>query len=137
MIFWIVCIALVISLIILSVCIKTDFSDLLEFASVIVAVISTVVVIFMLICIVISHVGIDGQIEANQQRYDSLVYQAKNHLFDDIHVSKKQLTDQITEWNADLAKNKKFQRDPWIGIFYPDIYDEFEFIPIELLGGDK
>ena len=99
-----------------------------------VSCISGIAVLFMLIAIVICHVGIEAEIEANNQRYDSLVYQAEARLYEnDNDVGKKDLANQIQEWNEDLAINKALQNDFWVGIFIPDIYDEFEFIPMSVL----
>ena len=35
---------------------------------------------------------------------------------------------QIQDWNTDLAYRKTIQRNFWVGIYYPNVYDEFEFI---------
>lgn len=76
-------------------------------------------------------------IEANKQRYESLVYQAENNLYEnDNDLGKKDLADQIQNWNEDLASGKALQNDLWVGIFFPDIYDEFEFIPMSVLGSE-
>ena len=96
--------------------------------------ISGIAVLFMMIAIVICHVGIEAEIEANKQRYDALVYQAETRRYEnDNDVGKKDLANQIQEWNEDLARGKALQNDFWVGIFIPDIYDEFEFIPMSVL----
>lgn len=38
--------------------------------------------------------------------------------------------DEIREWNEDLAYRKAIQRNFWVGIYYPNIYDNLEFIPL-------
>lgn len=99
--------------------------------------ISGIAVLFMLIAIFISNVSAKPEIEANKQRYDSLIYQAENSLYEnDNDVGKKDLANQIQEWNEDLAINKALQNDFWVGIFIPDIYDEFEFIPMTVFGSE-
>jgi hypothetical protein len=76
----------------------------------------------------------EGYIAANEQRYESLVYQAENNLYDnDNDIGKKELVNQIQEWNEDLANAKAMQRDFWVGVFYPDIYDNFEYIPMNII----
>jgi len=131
MIFWIPCIVLAL-LILFIFTIGKRCDDDLRSCVIIAACILTAIILVSAIGIVIEHVGNDGYIAKMQTRYDSLLYQAEN-----LNVGKKRLADQITEWNEDLANNKKLQRDPWVGIFKANIYDEFEFIPIELLGGNK
>lgn len=134
MLFWITLTILLFSIMITLISIKKDW----EIAKMIGAGIATAaavicfVMIFVMVC---GHLGNDGYVASMHHRYDSLVYQAENHLYDDdIHVSKKELANQITSWNEDLAKGKINQRDLWIGIFVPDIYDEFEFIDISIIG---
>lgn len=137
MIFWILCIALVLGTAFMFTIGKRCDDDLLSCITIVTGIL-TAIVLVSTACIIIEHTGNDGYIAKLQTRYDSLLYQAENHLFDDdINVSKKQLADQITEWNEDLASNKNLQRDPWVGIFKANIYDEFKFIPIELLGGNQ
>lgn len=36
--------------------------------------------------------------------------------------------DEIREWNGDLAYCKEIQRNFWVGIYYPNVYDNLEFI---------
>ena len=105
--------------------------------SMVASCISGISVLFMLIAILICHVEIEAEIEANKQRYDSLVYQAEARLYEnDNDVGKKDLANQIQEWNEDLAINKALQNDFWVGIFIPNIYDEFEFIPMSVLSSE-
>ena len=105
--------------------------------SMVASVISGIAVLFMLIAIFITNVSAKPEIEANKQRYDSLVYQSEARLYEnDNDVGKKDLANQIQEWNEDLARGKAMQNDFWIGIFIPDIYDEFEFIPMSVLSSE-
>lgn len=90
--------------------------------------------LFVMIAVAVcnNHIGIDADIAAFEQRYESLAYQLENNLYDnDNDLGKKELYDEIRYWNEDLARRKELQRDPWIGVFYPDIYDRFEFIELE------
>ena len=134
MIFWITLYAFVLYLVL-----AIAFYDSYDYGwigviSMVASVISGIAVLFMLIAIVICHVGIEAEIEANKQRYDSLVYQAETRLYEnDNDVGKKDLADQIQNWNEDLARGKALQNDFWVGIFIPNIYDEFEFIPMSVL----
>lgn len=41
------------------------------------------------------------------------------------------LIKDIREWDSELLRKKNAQNDPWVGIYYPDIYDQFEFIALE------
>lgn len=101
-----------------------------EYAAWIASVILGIVVLFMSIFIIDTHVGVEADIAANKQIYASLVYQYENDVYDndDDVIGKKQLYDQIQEWNKDLAKYKAKEKDFWVGIFYPNIFGQFEFI---------
>lgn len=137
MLFWITLIVLLFSIMIMLISAKKNW-DAVNFIGIGLTVTTVVLCVIMIFVMAVRHLGNDGYVASMHHRYDSLVYQAENHLYDDdIHVSKKALADQITSWNEDLAENKTNQKDLWIGIFVPDIYDEFEFIPIELIGGDQ
>lgn len=93
-------------------------------------------VVISLIVFIVNYCSIDGDIARNMQRYESLVYQLENDIYDnDNDIGKRELMVDIQEWNESLAANKANQSNFWIGIYIPDIYDNFEFI--ELKGGSK
>ena len=131
MIFWITLIATVVFTVL-----AIAFFDSLDFEwvsmlSAIIAVIAGIAFVIMLIFVIANNVGVEASIEANKQRYESLIYQAENNLYEnDNDFGKKELANQIQEWNEDLANGKALQDDFWVGIFYADIYDEFDFIPM-------
>lgn len=100
-----------------------------SFAGIIAGIIAVVV---SLCIIAINYCGVDGEIAANQARYESLVYQYENNLYDnDNDLGKKELMNQIQEWNEDLARNQENQDNLWIGIYIPNVFDQFDFINLE------
>lgn len=102
----------------------------LEHAIWIASVILGIVVLIMGICIIEAHIPAEARVEQYQMRYESLLYQYENDVYDgdDDVVGKRDLYTDIEYWNSDLAYRKRIQRDFWIGIFHPNIYDQFEFI---------
>ena len=102
---------------------------------IIMSIILGVVFLVMSGCMIADYACKDVTIETNKQIYNSLTYQLENNLYDnDNDIGKKELYNQVQEWNTDLAKRKRLQRNFWVGIFYPNIYDNFDFIKY---GGDK
>lgn len=92
------------------------------------ALICTIAFLISSIFIITSYTGQQAKIEKNQKIYESLVYQYNNNIYEDSVLGKKELYDQIQEWNEDLAYYQNIQDDFWIGIYYPNIFDQFEFI---------
>ena len=91
-----------------------------------------IVLAVVVIIAMVANISTDGFIESSKQRYNSLVYQLENNLYDnDNDLGKKELYNQIQDWNEDLAKGKALQNDFWLGAFYPDVYDQFDFIELE------
>lgn len=79
-----------------------------------------------------SYIHADANVAKYQQRYESLTYQYENDFYNnDNDVGKYELVSQIEYWNTDLAYRKTIQRDFWLGIYYPNIYDQFEFIKLD------
>ena len=138
MIFWITLIAVVVFAVLAIVLFDSWAFEWVSMLSTIISVIAGIAFVIMLIVVIDNNVGIEASIEANKQRYESLVYQAENNLYEnDNDLGKKDLVNQIQEWNEDLARGKILQNDFWVGIFYADIYDEFDFIPMTVLDGAK
>lgn len=91
-----------------------------------------VTLLVMVFILAFNYIGADGEKAANEVRYESLMTQYENKYYEnDNDVGKKELVKEIQEWNEDLAKNKKMQRNFWVGIFYPNIYDDYKMITLE------
>lgn len=126
MIFWIVVILMVIA-----IALGFIFDDWFEIWAGISAF-RFVVAAIMLIVLISNNVGSDAKIAEYQARYDSLVYQYENDIYDnDNDLGKRDLMEDIEAWNTDLAYHKQIQRNFWVGIFYPNIYDYFDFIELQ------
>ena len=135
MIFWISLLGLVIGIVLVvlyDTC--TLRSDVWNIIGCVLLVFGIVAVLICCIILVTNYLGVDGQVASYQQQYESLTYQHENNLYDnDNDLGKKELLNEIQDWNTDLAWRKANQRDFWIGIFIPNIYDQFEFIPLSLI----
>lgn len=69
--------------------------------------------------------------EYNTER-QSLIYQLENNLYDnDNDLGKKDLYDQITEYNKDVVSGRELHDKFLTACFYPDIYDDLELIQFD------
>ena len=99
--------------------------------------ISTVIMVALIVALIIILVN-SGTVEADtlklQNRYDTLYYQVSNNMYNnDNEVGKKELIDQIMEWNGDIITRKLYSKSIWLNWFYPIDYDQFELIPLEMI----
>ena len=130
MLFWLVVLSIVICLG-LAVYLEKRFCDY-SGPFLVIAIIGFIVAIIMLIVIIIENTNVDAYVAENQMRYEMLVYQYENNIYDnDNDLGKRDLMEDIQEWNEDLAYYREAQDDFWVGIFHPNVYDQFEFIELK------
>lgn len=93
---------------------------------------SGIIAIIMLIAIICAHLGTDAKVELWREQYKALTYKLESgKCRDEFGLLSKEIIDEIQNWNQDVVYNKSIQKDFWIGVFYPDIFDEFETIDYE------
>lgn len=124
MLFWLLVIIFIIGLI-LNTFYKNNISCIIANVSGILLGIATTFLI-------IQYLTIDVCIEANKERYKALIYKVESGACrDDFGLLSKEVIDEVQEWNTDLASYQEIQDDFWLGIFYPNVYDEVEKIDYE------
>lgn len=122
MIFWSVLILCVIGLI---VGVIKDWFEL----SIMSVVISILWIIFVGTFVAIGNVSADAQEAELKETQRALKYKLESgSCRDEFGLLSKGFIDEIQEWNEDIVYYKEAQDDFWIGIFIPDIYDDFETI---------
>ena len=130
MLFWLVVLSIVIFLG-LAVYVEKRFGDY-SLPFLMIASVGFIVAIIMLIVIIVKNTNVDAYVAENQMRYEILVYQYENDIYDnDNDLGKRDLMEDIQKWNEDLAYHRKAQDDFWVGIFHPNVYDQFEFIELK------
>lgn len=98
----------------------------------IIAAITTGVTAILLIPIIVNNVTAIGEKTILEQRYDALTYKSQTEsIRDEFGIVNKDYIDEVQEWNEDIASNQRMQRDFWLGIFIPNIYDDFELIDLD------
>lgn len=111
--------------------IHTDEMSGWRLLAVIACAISLIALFISTIGLASNYIGADAKIADWEKQYESLTYQLENNLYDnDNDVGKKELMNEIQDWNTDLAYFKVIQRDFWVGIYYPNIFDDFKFIEL-------
>ena len=104
----------------------------LENLGIAISVIGIFGIIASVVVLAINYIGIDGYIAQMNTRYETLVYQYENNIYDnDNDLGKRELMVDIQNWNEDLSSRRERQRDFWIGIYIPNIYDQFEYIELK------
>ena len=107
-----------------------EWSDL-HIAAVCILVVGIFLLTVSIVIFAINYIGVDASVASWNKQYESLTYQLENNLYDnDNDIGKKELMDEIREWNEDLAYHKEIQRNFWMGIYHPNVYDNLEFIPL-------
>ena len=99
----------------------------------------TAIVMMLILCVSgivigIHHATVSGDTMKLQQEYESLYYQASHHMYNnDNEIGKKELMNQIQNYNAGLASRKHYSKSPWFNWFYAIDYDQFEEIPYDII----
>ena len=96
------------------------------------SVIFTIILVFMLAWMATEYIGVDAQAAKKQTHRDFLVTQYKTGIYDSSVYSQYNLLQKIDEWNCELAKMQKLTHDYWVGIFYTDRWDSFDYITVNL-----
>ena len=130
MLFWMTIIVMILGLILFEILFEHDF-ELLYIISGVISLLAAAALLIEIAVLAVNYISVDGYIQKLNIRHDMLVYQYENDIYDnDNDLGKRELIEDIQKWNEDLASIKENQDDAWIGIFIPDIYDQFEFIEL-------
>ena len=128
MLFWLFIILLIIGIILHNV---FEFEFLGIFGDIIV-VLSGLAVIISLFIIVAEYTTINPYLEKNREHYKAIIYKIESDAcHDEFGLLNKEVLDEIQDWNSDLRFYQSIQRDFWVGIYFPNVYDEFEIIDYE------
>ena len=151
MLFWLCLAILIIGIGLIAVgCIKWDYEnnennklfsflyyndEALKIIGSITTFISGFIMVIMLIVLSCMYIGIDARVEQSKETYQAITYKVESGACrDEFGLLNKEVIDEIQSWNESVIYNQKMQNDFWIGIFYPDVYDQFETIDYEKYG---
>lgn len=109
--------------------------DTLRFIGNIITFISGFIMIIIIIILCRMYIGIDARVEQSKKTFDAITYKVESGACrDEFGLLNKEVIDEIQSWNESVIYYQKMQNDFWVGIFYPDVYDQFETIDYEKYG---
>lgn len=89
-------------------------------------------VVISLFIICGEHMKADSFVETNKETYKALCYKVESEsIRDELGLLNKTIVDEIQEWNEDVVYYQEIQDDFWLGIYHPNVYDQFETIPLK------
>jgi hypothetical protein len=95
----------------------------------ILAMITGCIFAIMMIILPLNHIGVNAEVEKNKEIYNAITYKIESGVCrDEFGLLNKEVVDEIQTWNTELKYKQNIQDDFWLGIFYPNIYDQFECI---------
>lgn len=91
--------------------------------------VSGIIMAIMVIVLVSNYIGVNAQVEKSKERYNAITYKVESGACrDEFGLLNKEVIDDIQDWNESITYNKNIQEDFWVGIFIPNVYDQFETI---------
>jgi hypothetical protein len=107
-------------------------ADVTIFAGLTITAISLIATLSMLTVIIFLNLSKEAKIEELREQYKAIMYKEEN-CRDDYGLQDKEIVDDIEQWNTKIKRYKSLRSNVWIGIFFPDIYDEFDTIEYEIM----
>lgn len=97
-----------------------------------VTAISGFAVLTSLLLIISEYTTMDSYLEKSREQYKAITYKIESDACrDEFGLLNKEVIDEIQEWNKDVRFYQNIQDNFWLGIYYPNVFDEFETIDYE------
>ena len=105
-------------------------SDTYEVLGAVGSILAGMTVAIMLAVIINNNQNYDAEVAQLNETYAALQYKISTEFEnDELGLIKKEIIDEIQEWNETVVYNKERSNDFWIGIFQTKAYDNFDTIP--------
>ena len=127
MLLWIAIFCLIIGIVLIFVGVET-YEDSYALVGIALTVLFGVIALILGSMAIAASISPEAELAKELNKRESLVYQLENDIYDNDILGKRDLYKDIETFNSDLAYNKTAQKDFWIGIFYPNIYDKIDYI---------
>ena len=97
-----------------------------------VTAISGFAVLISLFLIIGEYTTMNSYLEKTREQYKAITYKIESDACrDEFGLLNKEVIDEIQEWNKDIRFYQNIQDSFWLGIYYPNVFDEFETIEYE------
>ena len=97
-----------------------------------VTAISGFVILISLFLIIGEYTTMNSYIEKTREQYKAITYKIESDACrDEFGLLNKEVIDEIQEWNKDVRFYQNIQDNFWLGIYYPNVFDEFGTIDYE------
>lgn len=109
-----------------------EYDEVIKFIGEAIAFVSGIVLCIMIFILCGQYITINSYLEAERETYAAITYKVESgSCRDEFGLLSKEVIDEVQEWNEDVRFYKNIQDNFWVGIFYPNVYDEFETIDYE------
>lgn len=106
-----------------------DHSVSISAMGAIVAIASAMMVFMMLGMMLKNYINANVEAAQLHERYNAIVYKIESDSCrDEFGLLNKEIINEIQKWNENIAYYQAKNDNFWIGIVYPDIYDQFQTI---------
>ena len=104
-------------------------NDNIKYTGVTLTIMSAMIIVGMFCGICTAQITSKADTAKYEETYKALTYKLESgSCRDELGLLSKSVIDEIQAWNEDIVSKQKMQNNFWVGIFYPDIYDNFETI---------
>ena len=94
------------------------------------------ILVFLLVCATIPAFIINQCAASStakyRTQYETLVYQLENGAYENVvEYSRKDLMNDIYDYNSHVESGRILSKNPWIGVYYPEDWDNLPLIRLE------
>lgn len=147
MIFWLSVIIFAVGVVILignrigeSLSYKYEYSNVSGFILSFGVVISFISVVWFLVAgliLLLTQTNVTATRQANTEKYKALTYKLESEACrDQFGLLNKEIIDEVQRWNVKVTYYKAMEDNFWVGIYYPDVYDDLGTIDYEMYDGN-
>lgn len=73
----------------------------------------------------------DSSTASYRVQYETLVYQLENGAYENmVEYSRKDLMNDICDYNSHVESGRILSKNPWIGVYYPEDWDNLPLIQL-------